>query len=180
MQAQVATALQIDVVGLVGIQRTACMGTLVNADLHVDVQGIAFRALHYSHLRSVAEVGETHQLVHLVVGREGRVEQDIIQVSGAQYVEAATHLQLFEVSVETGEEIDEHTPVGHRLFLLTGIDELEVTGCKAQVDGLFVAVAVKQIHIAADVEGCRFLCRVAAKKHTSKQRRGTKNRAAEL
>ena len=58
------------------------MGTLVDVQLHVEVEGIAFR--HDDNgLRGVAEIGEFHQLVHLTVGGERRVEQHVVQVGGA-------------------------------------------------------------------------------------------------
>ena len=125
------------------------MGTVGDIDVHIDPQACRLGTCD-DYLRGVAEVGELHQLFHAVVGGEGRVEQHIGEVGGAEHIKPASHGHLVEWSLQTCKEVHVGLAPGDALGFLAGIDELQVTGPHLQVHHDLVQIA--EVHLSHHVE----------------------------
>ena len=80
---------------MVGLQVAHYSGGAVDVHRHVHIESHALRALDDG-LSGVGEVGEAHQLVHLVVYGERGVAKDVRHVSGAQHVHTPAQSQIVE------------------------------------------------------------------------------------
>ena len=76
---KVASAHQIYIVGVLGIERAEYVCLLVYADVKPHVEALDVGALHHIG-RSVGEIGELHQLVELVVGYQIRLSEHVRHV----------------------------------------------------------------------------------------------------
>ena len=104
----------------------------------------------HNDLRSVAEVGEFHQIVQVIVRRERGVAQHVTHVRRAEHVEAASHVEVVHGTVHAGKHVDENFAVSDALGVLFGTDNLEVAGLHAEVHQH--AFGVAEIDVALDVE----------------------------
>ena len=113
--AQFATALDIHIVRLVGIEETSDVSSLfdIHHQEHVETSH-NWTSLLY-HTSSVAEVGEGDKFAELVAGVERRVAQDICNVCRTKHIQCSSHIELFERSLDDGSEIDECLSIGKRL-----------------------------------------------------------------
>ena len=80
---------------MVGLQVAHYSGGAVDVHRHVHIESHTLRALDNG-LCGVGEVGEAHQLVHLVVHGERGVTQDVRHVGGAQHVHTPAQSQIVE------------------------------------------------------------------------------------
>ena len=125
--AQVASAYQVYIVGVVGIECAHHMCAVVDVDSEVHVESVDRRTCHRYGI-GVAEVDKLDESVELVVGAERRVAQYISNVCRAQYIESATHTQRIERTFSQSEEVDPSLSVSLRACCLLRIDKQIVVG----------------------------------------------------
>ena len=114
---QVAASHKVDIVGVVGIEITHHVGSLVHSHRENHVETRQRRMLH-GLLSGVAEIGEFHQFVHLVVGGQRRVSQYIRHIGGTEHVEPSAHHQIVEFSAHRTVEVDIRLAVCHAAVVL--------------------------------------------------------------
>ena len=121
-----------------------------HAEREVHVESRRGGALDAGRLGGVVEVGELHQLVQSVVGRQGRVEQHVGHIGGGQHVEASAHAEGLQRAVHAGIEVDIGLTEGDGLGLLPGVDEQQVAGSHAHVH--LNLVEVREVDVALHVQ----------------------------
>ena len=107
-------------------------------------------------LRGVVQVGELHQFVHLVIGGQRGVAQDIRHIGGTEHIELAPHLQIVELALHDTVEIDECLAECHAAVVLLGIDQLIVLRPHPHVHEDIVEVG--KIYVAIDVQRIVIMC----------------------
>ena len=140
---------QIDIVGVVAVEVGFNVGALRHVDGHIHAETRQRRPLD-DHLGGVAEVYELHQRLHLVVGSQRCVAQDVAHIGRRQHAQAATHVQIVEGSLHTGIEVDKRLAEGHAVVAFLGANELEVLGTHAEIGRDMVEIV--EIDIALNIQ----------------------------
>ena len=104
LQAQAASANNVYIVGVVGIEVAIHMGAIVDVDVEVHIEARERRTVD-DILGRVLQINKLHKALQLVVGGEGRVFQVVSQVGCAQHVQSAAHRQVADRSLHQTIEI---------------------------------------------------------------------------
>ena len=124
--AQIATANEVDIVGVVSIQCAHHMSLLIDTDTHVHAEAVDVGSFHGVDGCGVGEVGEADEIFQFAISGECRLAQHIGHIGITQHIKPATHLQGRERSLHHTEEVDICLAVEFRAWVLLGIDQQEV------------------------------------------------------
>ena len=141
---QVAVAYEVQVVVVCSVQPALDVCALLHSHAEHHVHAVYGRTCDGDGV-AVLQVGECHEVLQLIVCRDRRVAQYVVEVGGWQHVYLAPHVELVQFAAYEHQEVDVHLSVSLRTACLLGVDELEVLGSHPQI--YLHVVCVGEVHL---------------------------------
>ena len=123
---QVSATFQPHIVGSIFTKQAVHHGGLVNADIEIHAQVAGHGAFRFLYVQGITEITELHQVGHLVLYRDGRVQQNIGDICIAQHAQFAIHVEPADASLDSGIQVDIDLAVGSCFPAALCIDEFKV------------------------------------------------------